>query len=197
MIQQYTEIIKKCKYIQKKCKYISDGYCSLSYLIKDKNLSHSQKIKLGHGLEHFLNDLIKKNTKYKCINKKKFLKPNQIDGLYENIKLKKIIYTEYKSNIILDSQKRKATINHCNDIYNKISKLYTNYSVYGYVVNFRFLYIKDMPNITSLLKCKNQDNIKIIGINEFLKIFKFPVFKNYSEYSDFLNYLCEQNFIKN
>lgn len=196
MIFKYIEIVKKCVYIQKKNNNSNNSFCSLSYLVKDKNLTHSQKIKLGFGLEHFFDDLIRKTTTYKCINKKKFLNPNQIDGLYINKKCKKIIYTEYKSNIILDSQKRKATMTHCNYIYNKIKTEYKEYKIQGYIVNLRFLNIKDMPNVTSVIKCKNKDNIKVIGINEFLKLFKCPLFKNYTEYTKFLSHICEQNFIK-
>ncbi len=197
MKNNHKNVIDNCGYIQNSYTHSNnkDEYCSLAYLLKDLTLMQSDKIKLGHALEVFLNDYIKLNKSWVRIDYSTSLLHCQIDELLMNKHNKTIIYSEYKSNIALDSQKRKVMFKHCNELFDRLKELYPDYSITGYIVNLRFLYNADIPpNI--LNRFKNQGNIKILGLNEYLELLNLDTFDDYSEYTSFLKYTCSQNFMK-
>jgi len=61
-IEDLKQIIDENEYVKKCISNNKPDINSLSYLIHDKNLSQSDKIKLGFGLEKILKDIIIKNT---------------------------------------------------------------------------------------------------------------------------------------
>lgn len=197
MKSEHKNIIENCEYIQNEYKYrnSTDEYCSLAYLLKDLELTQSDKIKLGRALEIFLNDYLKSNASWKKLD---YLQTNikcQIDELIINNDKKMIVYSEYKSNIALDSQKRKVMFDHCNSVHTRLKGMYPDYIVSGYIVNLRFLYSKDIP-VNIINRYKNEKDIKIIGLNEYLNLFNLNLFDDYPEYTSFLKYICQQNFMK-
>src|SRR5574343_134922 len=101
MKNNHKNIIDNCGYIQNSYTHSNnkDEYCSLAYLLKDLTLMQSDKIKLGHALEVFLNDYIKSNKSWVQIDYSNSLLHCQIDELLMNKHDKIIIYSEYKSNI--------------------------------------------------------------------------------------------------
>src|SRR5271154_6575822 len=145
----FRNIINNCEYVQaisQQVKNKSDYYCSLSYLLKDNlyPLTHSDKIKLGKGLENVINEGISTKS---CWKKLRFnSKSKQIDSIVINNKKRIIICAEYKSNMALDSQKRNVTYTRNMDIYNELKIKYPINKINMYIVNLRFLRRKDIPS---------------------------------------------------
>jgi len=193
----FKSIIDKCPYIQKESKKSnsSESFCSLTYLIQHLNLNQSQKIKIGKGLECFLNDLI--------ITDKDWIKIYplfdfncQIDELLMNQSTKIIIYSEYKANLALDSQKRTAMYTHCTLIQDKLKNMYPDYTIKTYIVNLRFLDTSDIPKSIMQRFKKYNNLLNITGLNNYLNNFNVKNFSSYNEYIDILEYLCKQKFLK-
>jgi hypothetical protein len=162
---------------------IKEDKNSLQFLINTK-LTQSEKIKLGIKLEELINNIIKKHTQWKFV--KKIVDKREADSLFELNDT--IIYAEFKCNLNLDTEKSKSTIEKCNFIANNLKIQYEKYKVIFKLVSLRYLEKKDIPkNIIYKFKSIN-DNI--CGINEFLKLYNLPIFKNYEIYSIFLNKLC-------
>lgn len=195
-------IAKNCKYLQKENKQkkneSQDSFCSLSYLLKDSiELTQSEKIKLGKGLECFLNDLILTNKDWKRLSVVLEFKC-QIDDLIINDSTKTIIYSEYKANLALDSQKREVMYSHILKVQALIQKLYPEYKIETFILNLRFLYKQDIPKYILQRFDKHRElpvKLQIIGVNEYLKLFDLNVFYDYTEYRDFLKFICMQKFL--
>lgn len=118
---------------------------SLSYLISNK-LSQSDCIKLGIGLERILSDFIlSKNKKMKNIKPKNKKGLKERDHLFRDRKNKIIYYAELKSNLNLDSEKCKSTIDKCNSIYNELQKEYPKYLIKMFLVGNRYLEKINIP----------------------------------------------------
>lgn len=195
----FKTVVLNCKYIQAqtqpKKRVSSDSFCSLSYLLREKGLSHSEKIKLGKGLESFLNELILTNKKWKKLVFDFGFKC-QIDDLIINEDDKIIVYSEYKANMALDSQKRNVMYLHCVKLHEQLKKEFPNYKVIGCILNLRFLDKKDIPRTIVNRFNKFKNKLSIYGMNEYLRIFSLPQFDNYVEYTKFLEFICQQNFIR-
>lgn len=191
MTLDYENIINTLNLSKNNKKVGIDGYCSLSFLLKDiLNLSQSEKIKLGNNIEKFLNKTCIMFNGYKKLEYK-FLFKCQIDELLINEDTKTIIYSEYKSNIALDSQKRKVMYTHCLKINNLLAEKYPDYTIKACIVNTRFLHIKDIP-LQIRNRYKNMKKIKLYGINDYLNLLKIDCFDNYQDYTKFLKYLHEK-----
>lgn len=191
MTIDYKNIINTLNLSKSTKKTGIDGYCSLSFLLKDTlNLSQSDKIKLGNNIEKFLNKICSMFNGYRKLDYK-FSFNCQIDELLINEHTKTIIYSEYKSNIALDSQKRKVMYTHCLKIHNLLVDKYPNYTIKACIVNTRFLYIKDIP-LQIRNRYKNMKNIKLYGINDYLKLLNIDCFEDYTDYTQFLQYLYKK-----
>ena len=98
--------IKLNDYVSKSKSNKDKDISSLSSLIK-KDLSHSDCIKLGTGLEKVLRDICSKSTKFKNIKPKNSKGKKEMDHLFisnndnEHDTKKEIIYAEFKTNINL------------------------------------------------------------------------------------------------
>ena len=104
---------------------------SLSYLIDKIQLSQSDCIKLGTGLEKILSDLILDNNKLLINIKSKNIKGvKEKDHLFKDDANKIIYYAEIKSNLNLDTEKCKSTSKKCIDIFNELTEIYP-----GYIIN--------------------------------------------------------------
>jgi hypothetical protein len=195
----FKSVVLNCKYIQTanpiKRRISSDSFCSLSYLLREKVLNHSEKIKLGKGIESFLNELILTNKKWKKLVFDFGFKC-QIDDLIINEDDKIIVYSEYNANMALDSQKRDVMYTHCVKLHEQLKKEFPSYKVIGCILNLRFLYKKDIPRTIVNRFNKFKNKLSIYGMNEYLQLFALPKFENYVEYTKFLEFICEQNFIR-
>lgn len=198
-IDDFKEIINENEYI-KNCssnEEISDD--SLSYLIRHLNLSQSDKIKLGTGMEKVLRYFIlKHNSKLENIRTDKKLKKGEKekDHIFKDDNNKIIYYAELKSNLNLDTEKSKSTSEKCKLIEKELKEKYNGYTIKMYLVNLRYLTKNDIPYMI-LNKYPNiQENI--CGLNEYLNNLSIKYnFKDDNEYSLLLTHLVKKMFKKN
>ena len=110
---------------------------SLSYLIT-YNLSQSDCIKIGIGLENVLRDLILCLTQELINIKPKNKKGSkEKDHLFVNNNKKNIYYAELKSNLNLDTEKTKSTYIKCLEIKKELQKEYNNMNIIMFLVSTR------------------------------------------------------------
>lgn len=187
-----SRIIRKNKYINN-CssnKKIDTNY--LSYLI-DYELTQSDCIKIGVGIENILKDFILENTNLKNIKTKNKKGIKEKDHLFMDINKKIIYYAEIKSNLNLDTEKSKQTYKKCLDIKKELQEEYKDYEIKMFLVGVRY-YEKIIIPKTILKKYKEINN-NLCGINEYFKYLsiKFKIF-NEKDYKKILNYLVKKMF---
>lgn len=187
----YNKLIHLNKYILQCKSNKKKEFNSLSYLI-NCNLSQSENIKLGFGLEKILSDIILyENKNLLSINTTKSIKNiKQKDHLFINEKLKIIYYAELKSNLNLDTEKSKSTSNKCLSIFKELKEKFPNYKIKMNLVGTRY-YSKALIPEKIIKKFK----FKPVGLSEYMKELKVNfLIKNEEEYKLFLNYLVDKMF---
>ena len=186
-------IIDNNKYIKECISNKSKDFNSLSYLI-DRDLSQSDCIKFGNGMEKILIDIIiTKNPQLeniKPINKKG---KKERDHLFKNETLKTIYYAEIKSNLNLDTEKCKSTSNKCLQIYEELRLEYPDYFIKMYLVGTRYYDKTIIPKIIKNKYLSVEENV--LGVNEYLtEMGTNFIFETEILYKEFLNYLANSMF---
>lgn len=191
-IYSLNDIIYNNKYVNK-LKNNKKNVCdknSLCYLI-DKNLTQSQKIKLGLCIEHILSDIIIHHSNLINIKQKNIKGQREKDHLFFD-KINNIIYyAEIKSNINLDTEKSKMTYNKCIDIINELKDKYKNTKIKWCIVCTRYINFTDIPKFL----IKKYDNINnICGVNDYFKLLNINIKFNQNEYKNFINNIVNYTF---
>lgn len=186
-----NKYVKNCKSNKKKDKN------SLSYLFKT-NLSQSDCIKTGICLETIITDLILSQNKNLINIKEKNSKGlKECDHLFQDNINNIIYYAELKSNLNLDTEKCKSTINKCIDNLKTLELKYkdTDYKVKMFLVSLRFT---SKNNIPSNIKNKYvKIDYNLVGINEYLEnLLNVKLYFNDETYKEFINILINKMFIK-
>lgn len=167
---------------------------SLSYLI-DYQISQSDCIKLGIGLEKILLDIILYNNKNLINIKVKNVKgQKEKDHLFLDETTKIIYYAELKANSNLDTEKCKSTSAKCISILNELQIEYPDYKIEMFLVCGRYLSKNDIPkNIVNKFSNITEN---VVGVNEYLCNLGIvnTTFEKYETYKNFLNYLTKQMF---
>ena len=196
ILKGFKEIIDNNNYINNYFSKNKIDETSLSYLIKDCNLSQSNKIKLGIVLEKILTDyVLKNNVNLENIKTHTKKGEKEKDHIFKDEKNKIIYYAELKSNLNLDTEKSKSTTEKCLFILNELRKNYTDYTIKMYLVSLRYLNKQDIPNFI----INKYQNIlsNICGLNDYLISLNIDnTFKNENEYSLLLKYIVKK-IIKN
>ncbi len=189
--EELKDIINKNIYI-KKCKSNKNkDINSLSYFYADLNLSQSDNIKVGNGLEKLLIDIVKKNIELKDIKKKNIKGIKERDNIFMDEKNKKIIYAELKSNLNLDTEKSKDTVKKCEEIEKEIKKEYPEYEISMNLVGLRYYKKEIIPEIIKKKYEKICNNV--IGVNDYLKELGLNYkFDDEEEYKEILRYLVKK-----
>lgn len=187
-----SRIIRKNKYINNCSSNKKIDTNSLSYLI-DYELSQSDCIKIGVGIENILKDFILENTNLKNIKTKNKKGIKEKDHLFMDINKKIIYYAELKSNLNLDTEKSKQTYTKCLDIEKELQEEYKDYEIKMFLVGVRYYTKKIIPK--TILKKYKEINNNLCGINEYFKFLsiKFKIF-NEKDYKKILNYLVKKMF---
>lgn len=187
-----SRIIRKNKYINNCSSNKKIDINSLSYLI-DYELSQSDCIKIGIGIENILKDFILENTNLKNIKTKNKKGIKEKDHLFMDINKKIIYYAELKSNLNLDTEKSKQTYKKCLDIEKELQEEYKDYEIKMFLVGVRYYTKKIIPK--TILKKYKEINNNLCGINEYFKFLsiKFKIF-NEKNYKKILNYLVKKMF---
>jgi hypothetical protein len=194
-LNNIEDIISNNTYV-KNCKTNKEkDINSISYLLDPKlNMSQSDCIKFGIGLEHVIKDIILLyNQNLISIKEPNKKGQKEKDHLFMDCHKRIIYYSEIKSNINLDTEKSLATYEKC--LYNKknIEKKYPDYKVIMFLTSVRYYTNEIIPNTISNKYSKIIDSL--LGINEYYKALSVPIYyNNEDEFKIFLNLLANKMF---
>lgn len=196
--QHITNIIFSNDYANK-CKSekkVEKNQESLSFLLKKNGiiLSQSQCIKFGILLEHIISDFIQKfSKKFINIKPKNTKHSKEKDHLWLNSHDKIIVYAEFKSNIELDTEKSKSTIQKCLQIQNELQILYPNHTIIMNLVALRYFQTSHISNVKKKY-IEIQDNL--VGVNQYLELFDIDLqlFTSEDQYISFLSNIAKYAF---
>jgi hypothetical protein len=186
-------IIDNNKYVKECISNKSKDFNSLSSLV-DMNLSQSDCIKFGNGMEKILNDvIITKNPQLKNIKPINKKGKKERDHLFKNEIVKTIYYAEIKSNLNLDTEKCKSTSDKCLQIYEELRLEYPDYIIKMYLVGTRYYDKTIIPKIIKNKYLSIEENV--VGVNEYLtELGTNFIFETEILYKEFLNYLANSMF---
>jgi hypothetical protein len=183
-----NDYIKNCKSNKKK------DQSSLSYLIK-RDMSQSDCIKLGNGVEKLVTDIILQYSIVKNIKPKNVKDQKERDHLFIDNTKKFIYYAELKANINLDTEKSKATYTKCLDIVKELQKEYPDYTVKWCLLAYRYIH---SDCITISIKKKYMSiSGNLYGINEYLNMLGIDFQFTEDTYASFLNTIADEMFTDN
>lgn len=185
LIIKNNNYIKNCK--SNKGKDID----SLSYLIT-RELSQSDCIKLGNGLEKIFYDIVLHHTKLKDIKPKNKKGKKEKDHLFCDEVNKIIYYAEFKSNINLDTEKSKSTYKKCLNIVTELEEKYQGYTIKWCLVGCRYINNNNIPNKLKYKYISIKNNL--FGINEYLKLLNINICFTFNNYCKFLNNIANAMF---
>lgn len=191
-------IVSQNKYVKNCISTSKKDPNSFSYIVEFQ-ITQSDCIKLGNGIEGSLRDaiahLLKK--KLKVIDKKNTKGKQEIDHLFVDDDNKIVYYAELKTNINLDTEKCKATVEKCLKNQDDLKKEYPNYEIKMFLVACRYFQIsKDFPE-ECITKKYEKIQPNLVGINEYFNALgiKFQ-FKNENEWKVMVNILANAMFRK-
>jgi hypothetical protein len=187
-----TEIITNNSYVKNCTSNKEKDINSLSYLIC-RELSQSDCIKLGTGIEKVLKDIIiDKNKQLENIKPKNSKGQKEKDHLFKDEKNKIIYYAELKSNLNLDTEKCKSTSDKCELILDELKTEFVDYEIKMFLIGIRYYDKKIIPKII-INKYKNIHN-NVVGINDYLQELNAGIQFDENEYKEFLNILANSMF---
>ena len=187
--------INNIDYIEKCCNNKKKEFNSLSYLLDDDiNLSQSECIKLGKLMEEYYTHIIMKHTTFTNIKPKNKKGMKERDILFIDKEKKDVYYSEIKSNLNLDTEKSKATVNKCVYIVNELQEQYPSYDIKWCLLGSRYVNINEIPK-TILRRYKDIKN-NVYGSNEFLNLFGINFKFNNKDYRMLINRLAKTAFKK-
>lgn len=188
---EILDIIKNNEYIKKSFSKKTKDESSLSYLVSIK-MSQSDCIKLGVGIEKVLLEIILKKTSLKNIKEKNKKGVKEKDHLLCDEEGKKIYYCEIKTNLNLDTEKSKSTIEKCLQIKNKLSEEYKDYEIIWCLLGARY-YSKKIMKSSILNKYLHiKDNV--FGVNEYFDMLSLPFKFDEESYKKFINNVAKNMF---
>ena len=186
------EIISSNSYVKNCLSNKEKDINSLSYLIKQL-MSQSDCIKIGHGVEKVILELIAALTKLESIKQKNEKGKKERDHLFENKEDKIIHYAELKSNLNLDTEKSKSTSQKCLDIEQELKEMYPEHTIKMYLVGIRYFDKTIIPQ--GILKKYSNISENLCGVNDYLRNLGITeTFVDEEDYKIFLNELARQMF---
>lgn len=188
-----TKTIENNSYVKNCTSNKEKDINSLSYLIC-RELSQSDCIKLGTGIEKVLKDIIlDKNKQLENIKPKNSKGQKEKDHLFKDEKNKIIYYAELKSNLNLDTEKCKSTSDKCELILDELKTEFSDYDIKMFLIGIRYYDKKIIPKII-MNKYKNIHN-HVVGINDYLQELNTGIqFYDENDYKEFLNILANSMF---
>ncbi len=188
-------IIDNCSYV-KNCKSNDKrDVNSISYLV-NINLSHSDCIKLGHGVEKIFKMFISASVpNLKDIKSKNIKGMKEKDHLFIDEKNKIVYYAEIKTNLKLDTEKDKSTIKKCFDIKKELVDKYKGYQIKMFLVGCRYISNDYIPLDIYKKYLKIKDHL--VGLNEYFEALSIPhKYDDEETYKEHINYLAQKMFKK-
>lgn len=185
----WRDVIDNNEYLNNKKKKKPTSSGSMKEII-DRDLTQSQLIMLGSGIEKVFTDYILKTTSLKNIKNKTNKGSKETDHLFLDEVRKRIYYAEIKSNLNLDTEKARATIEKCKLIVKELENQYTGYSIVWSLVCSRYVEKSKIPNI--LMKKFGEIEENVVGANEYFKSIGCPVFETEVEYHMVINDVADK-----
>ena len=180
-----NDYIKNCKSNKKK------DPSSLSYLIK-RDMSQSDCIKLGTGVEKLVTDIVLKCSSLENIKPKNVKDQKERDHLFIDKQAKIVYYAELKANINLDTEKSKATYTKCLEIVKELQKEFPDYTIKWCLLAYRWI---DNDYITLTIKKKYlKISENLFGINEYFEMLGIKLDFTEESYMSFLNTIADEMF---
>jgi len=186
-----THIIDNNDYVKNCTSNKSKETHSLSSLI-DRDLSQSDCIKLGTGLEKVVKDIVlAANPALTNIKPKNEKGKKERDHLFFDAETKTIFYAELKSNLNLDTEKCRSTSAKCVQILAELQAEYPDCKVEMFLLGVRYFERSLIPKI---IGNKYQEiDANLVGMNDYFAALKVPItFSGEPEYKEFLNYFCQK-----
>jgi len=182
-IDVLQELVKKNMYI-KNCKSNKKkDPSSLSYLIK-RNMSQSDCIKLGTGIEKLVSDIVLQYTTFENVK--------EYDHLFIDKTKKVLYYAEFKANINLDTDKSKEIYKKCLSIVDDLKKNFSGYTIEWCLLALRYI---DNECIVSTIKKKYlKISENVYGINNYLKMMGIDFKFSEETYASYLNIIADEMF---
>ena len=164
---------------------------SLKYIIK-YDITHSECVKLGTLIEkHFVNFILSMNQSLKDIRPHKNKKgKKEMDHLFIDENKKIIYYAELKSNVNLDTEKSKSTLDKVLLFEKQLKVQYPEYTINAFLVSVRYPFLENIP---IFLKNKYK-SLNLIGGVEYFETFGVSI--DTDDYFHFLNQIFFQEFKK-
>jgi hypothetical protein len=162
----------------------TDDPMSLCSLLARK-VSQSTNIRLGNELEVIYNKYAVAHCDVADLRPPKCGKGQHQKDFLVEVLGDTIVYGEFKSNINLDTEKRKATREKVNAVCAELRATYPGKKVCAFLVSLRYLHGEDIPPAT----VASYHDVTLVGIGEFFRtVLKHPVeeLATYESYSRFL-----------
>ena len=163
---------------------------SLTYALWGPKISNqSIVIRFGIRFEKFLNELQEKQGLQKYLTSDELVKGHQTDSLYIDHCILK--YKEQKCNIILDSEKTKATINKVSDVHSDLLSRFDGV-VDSCILASTVWSIEDAPKLSTMVKQCYNKGVRVMFMKEFftelgLEITKDQFYSSFRELGMLLN----------
>lgn len=186
------KMIKKNNYINKYSKNNKKNKDSLSYLVDTSiKMSQSDCIKLGICVEKVLTDIIQEKNPLlenaRPVNEKG---KHERDHLFVNESKKTVIYSELKSNLCLDTEKCKATVNKCKIIAEELVKEYPGYSLKWCLLGLRYTESSEIHKNIMNKYIGIKENV--MGVNEYFDCLGINMRFSQEEWKLFINEIAKK-----
>lgn len=189
---EILDIIKNNEYIKKSFSKKTKDESSLSSLVDTVKMSQSDCIKLGVGIEKVLLEIILKKTFLKNIKTKNKKGVKEKDHLLCDEEGKKIYYCEIKTNLNLDTEKSKSTIEKCLEINKKLTEEYKDYEILWCLLGARYFSKENIKPVISNKYLDIKDNV--FGVNEYFEMLSLPFKFDEESYKKFVNNVAANMF---
>jgi hypothetical protein len=186
------QIILNNGYVQSCVSNKTKDPSSLSYLVS-RDLSQSDCIKLGNGIELVLKDVIMAWSYLENIRPANQKGKKERDHLFRDNAKKIVYYAELKSNLNLDTEKCKSTSEKCVQILHELQEEFPDCEIKMCLVGIRY-YTKDIIPKTIANKYTSIQQ-HVVGVDEyFARLGLAFSFETEEKYKEFINYLADSMF---
>jgi len=162
------------------------------YSLLDRDVSQSDAIKLGYAIEKIFRDVINTNVEIEDFKEKNIKGVKEKDHLFYNKSTNTLYYAEVKANLILDTEKKPATIEKIKNIEKYLKKKYdSDVTIKSYLFAPRYFTTNAIPTKAKL----DYIDLNLIGVNEYLKELGVNYeFADEKHYKDMINFLAYRMF---
>jgi hypothetical protein len=184
----WSKYIENNEYLNKKRKRNPASSGSMKEVI-ERDMTQGQSIQLGNGIEKTFTDIILGETSLRNMKAGNVKGIKETDHLFADHVHKRLYYAELKTNLNLDTEKSRATIEKCKQFARHFAKL-KDYSVTWFLVCPRYLEKSEMPK--HIMKKYMEIEDHVVGTNEYFKALGCTQFGSQGEYHDALNDMADK-----